>query len=319
MKLRPLGLSMVVALSLAGFAAGLWACASRASAGEWLAAPVMACVAAAFFYAVSHVMRATRLAVIAMPFLGISFRSGLALHLFVAPWSILMPFKLDELIRYNELCRLSRSPARAFATILIDRSMDGVILIGLACYMLAAGYPEVAGFVGLAGVGLTVLALGFIILPPLLETTQRHIFTYNHSDTAFYALKRIDRLRQLLFTSRQAITGAAPFLLITTLGIWAMEMLAVWTLVRAAGFRLTPLAQAAELMLDRANSGWQAFLPGIPADPLAAGATMIFFVALLLLWIPAAVFYTARQKDEPRRPRLPQRTGFSVLPTAHRI
>ena len=303
--------AVLTALALAGVTLGTIA-AGGLPAGFW--PPLLACIVAVLLYAVSHLMRAVRLAVIAMPFLGVSFRTVVALHLFVAPWSLLLPFKLDELIRLNELCRVSHSLPRAIATVLIDRSMDGLILLALTGYLQSTGHADMASFVGFVGAGLTLIAIGFIVLPLLLETTQRHLFIYNHSPKALLLLKSVSGLRELLSVSRQTIRDATPFLLLTTLGIWCLELLAIWAVLTWGHEVPDALATAVASMLNRADDSWRSILTFTWAANPISQATILFYIALVGLWVPASIVYAWRRRLEPRRPRLPARTGFSRLP-----
>lgn len=305
-----LPLPAVAAISLAAFAlAG--AIAVDRMGGAAFHATLPLCLLAGVCYLLSHLMRAVRLAVIAMPSLGISFRSAVSLHLFVAPWSLLVPFKLDELLRLHELNRIGGSLPRAIVTVLIDRSVDGVVLIGMALYLLAVGRTGAAGLVGLVGFGLTLIALSFFMLPQLLETTQRHIFLYNHSDNAIFVLRRVDRLKQLLEVSRNTIRSAAPFLLVSTLGIWLLELLSIDLLMWGTTDLPDSPGVLVETMLTRADASWRMAWQRGASGP-AGWITAVFLLSLLAPWLLAAWIYWSRGRFEPRRARLPQRTGFFI-------
>ena len=114
-------LALVVPVMLVRSAAAL-ATPAGVSAWRWVAA---------LGYLLSHVARATRLAMISGQLLGVSLRTAALVHLFVAPWSIILPFKLDELLRWRELARISGHISRALIACLIDRTADGIVLLGL--------------------------------------------------------------------------------------------------------------------------------------------------------------------------------------------
>lgn len=311
---------MVMMASVAMFAATLAFVTTRSGvlAGT---PPIAICLAAALLYLLSHVLRAVRIAVVVMPFLGISFRSALLLHLFVAPWTLLLPFKLDELLRFNELSRLSAAPERALAAILIDRSMDGLVLIPLSILLWWAGFDRIAGFIGVLGMALTLIMAAFVMLPFLLETVQRQLFIYNHGERGLRALRLINRMRLLLSIMWQTIRHAALFLLLATLGIWIVELLAVWLLISWTPDLDHSLAASAAAMLQRADNTWHDLLLwSEDGSALMTRLTMVLLLPLLLVWPLVTFLYVRRYRLEPRRPRLPQRTGFSPVvrtPKAH--
>ncbi|MEO7384068.1 MAG: hypothetical protein ABIU18_03955, partial [Novosphingobium sp.] len=177
-------------------------------------------------YLASHLTRAVRISVISMPMLGVSLRTVFLLHFFVAPWSILLPFKLDEVARWNELRRVGNSPIRALLVCVIDRSMDGVVLLLLALSLALRGSQPVY-LTMFVGIGLSAIGACFFLVPVLLETVQRHLFQYNFRKGAITLLAAIDALRRLLIHSRETISNTFPFLVASTIGIWAMEILAV--------------------------------------------------------------------------------------------
>lgn len=274
---------------------------------------VLACLAGGTAYVLSHAMRAVRLAVIAMPLLGISFRTTVLLHFFVAPWSLVMPLKLDELIRLNELRRAGRSLSRAIVTLMIDRSMDGIVLVAVSLLLMRFGYSRSGAVIGMLGAGLLLIVLAFFTLPVLLEPVQRYIFMNHYRDEALYLLRAVSKARELLVVSRIAIGSAAPFLIVTTISIWVVEIGAVAILCKLVG--LSPaLLGSIEIAFRRANQGWHVLL-GEPSGRDIAVLTVTFFFCLVVVWAVARMPYERRLSREPRRPRLPDATGFSMVST----
>lgn len=312
MKRPAVPLPVIIVASVATFAVALIFVAFRPPLSTG-APPLLVCGAVALFYLLSHLMRAARMAVIAMPLLGISFRSAVLLHLTVAPWTLLLPLKLDELIRLNELSRLSAAPERAVGAILIDRSLDGIILVPLALLLQAAGFTALAGFIGVIGGALMLLAAGFLLLPFLLETIQRQLFIYNHGERGLRALRQIDRARLLVSMMRQAAGQGALFLLLATIGIWVLELFAVWLFLAGLPGPRGSIASSAQLMLQRADQTWNNLMLSTGGADLFVQLTTVLLVPLLLLWVPAMILYRRRCPSEPGRPRLPQQTGFASI------
>ncbi|HEX8482194.1 MAG TPA: lysylphosphatidylglycerol synthase domain-containing protein [Allosphingosinicella sp.] len=259
-------------------------------------------VVSGLLYLASHLMRALRLAIIATPMLGLSFRTGLYLHLFVAPWSLLLPLKADELIRLHELGRAGGAWTRAILAVLIDRSMDGLVLIGLSLYLLRSGHSDVAGFTGFVGLGLTALVLAFLILPILLENVQRHVFANHYGDNAVRLLRWVSYLRGLLTVARQTISRVLPFLALSTFAIWGLELAAVYAALAAAGIDMPSFAVPAEAMVTRAGESWRVLLSGGSAE--LSQPSRVFLLALLAAWPFAYLGYRRRIRVEPARARL---------------
>ncbi|WP_347303915.1 hypothetical protein V5740_04660 [Croceibacterium sp. TMG7-5b_MA50] len=316
-SLRANGRWPATAISAVVFAALLVRSIGVLSAGEWLFTGrlLFACLLAGGLYILAHLMRAFRLAVIAMPLTGASFRTLVLLHLFVAPWSLVLPFKLDELIRLSELARIAKSWSRAIIVLVIDRSMDGVVLIGLALLLLASGGWNAAIPVALAGAGLTLLVLAFFVLPVLLEQVQRHIFVNHYQDRALSVLAKVSKARGMLDISRQVISAAPAFLVLATLGIWSMELVAVGAILAALDPQLLSTGGTVAATLGRADASWRVLLLGDLSPRALALATFVFFDAMLLVWIWVPLPYGRRQQAEPRRVRLPGADGIA-LPAA---
>lgn len=265
---------------------------------SWTTLPFL--VAAATLYLLAHMMRAARLAVIAMPMLGLSFRTAFLLHLFVAPWSLIMPFKLDEAVRLYELRHTGKSWSRAMVTLLIDRSMDGLVLLTLGLTLLLSGRAGNIMLLGLSGFVLTIILIMLFTLPILLEAVQSYIFQHHYGAHALRSLRVIDYLRRLLTAGRTTINRTALFLAIITFWIWIVELAAVAT-VLAGIDPATSIFDVIDLMLARTDISWRILLLGDMSRQRAAILTMTFVWGLVAAFVPAALLYGRRRGSEPLR------------------
>ena len=214
---------------------------------------------------------------------------------------MILPFKLDELVRVNELRSLSGSLERAAMTIVIDRSMDGPMLLLCAAYLDRHGNAAIAQAAGLAGIAMVTITLGFIVTAQMLHFIQHYIFLYHYRPRAIRALHVIHRLRQLAELGRATILRTAPILMMCTLAIWLFEIAAVGLLLSALGTTGTvDLVTAMTATFVRANAGWQAILLGSPFGFPAGQITAVFTLGLLLMWPFAIVGYVRRRKVELR-------------------
>lgn len=307
---------LVTTLSAVIFAVLLLQANRALLAGDWhlTGGLLVACIGAGCLYLIAHLLRAFRLAVIAMPLLGASFRTVVLLHLFVAPWSLILPFKTDELIRLGELGRTSRSWSRPIIVLLIDRSMDGLVLIGMALLLLVGGGWNLAAPAGVLGACLSLLVLAFFILPVLLEQVQRHVFMNHYGDRAPEVLALVSKARAALEISRQTISAAPAFLILATLGIWSMELVAIAVILGTLDPATMSVHHVVEVALGRVDASWRILLLGERPGAAITIATFVFFDALLLAWLWVPLPYGQRQAGEPRRTRLPLATCMS-LPT----
>ncbi len=256
-----------------------------------------ACVA---LYLASHMLRAIRLAVIGVSIHKTSFRTLALLNLSVAPWSMIAPFKLDELIRVNELRSVNGSLTRALMTLIIDRSMDGPMFIAFAALLFAFGMDQIALFAGLFGLAMIAVTVGFFAASQILHFLQRYIFLYHYKPRALNTLRIVHQLRQLAGLGRETIISTAPILLLCTLGIWFLEIGAVGLMLWIVTPESSDLASAVSATLVRANSGWRALLLGEPLGFPAALITQFFTAGLLLVWPFAIWAYCKRRRSEVR-------------------
>jgi lysylphosphatidylglycerol synthase-like protein len=258
-------------------------------------------------YLASHLLRAVRLAIIGVSVHNTSFRTIALLNFSIAPWSLILPFKVDELIRVNELRSLNGSLARAVVTVVIDRSMDGPILLAFAFYFFAHDKPEIAMFTGFFGVMLAAVTIGFFAASQILQSVQRYIFVHHYKPRAVHMLRIIDHLRTLSMLGQETIANAAPILILCTLGIWCLEIAAVGLLLWASSSDHLNLQSVISSTLIRANSGWRAMLLGENVGFPAGLITRIFMTGLLLVWPAAISLYWRRRMSEIKDARFLKR------------
>lgn len=257
-------------------------------------------IASVGLYLGSHILRAIRLAVIGVYIHKTSFRTLALLNLSVAPWSMIAPFKLDELVRLNELRTINGSLAKALITIVIDRSIDGPMFVAFAAILALSGMSGIAIVVGLVGVAMIAVTIGFFAASGILGFVQNYIFLHHNKARALHTLQIVDSLRRLASLGRATIKSTLPILLVCTLGIWLLEIGAVAMLLSAASPAETSLPGALSATLERANSGWRALLLGEQPDLSIAMITYSFLAGLLIIWPFTIWLYVKRRFLEVR-------------------
>ena len=242
-------------------------------------------------YLASHALRALRLAVICVPLLDLTLRKAIMLHFFVAPWSLVMPMKLDECIRVNELAIGGRSWSHAIMALLIDRAVDAVVLLALIAVLAANGIYGSAALAVMLGAALLLFCTTFLAVPIVLETAQRHVFAHHYHAHAPHMLRAIDTVRRLLIQGRTTFATTMPFLVLSSLCICALELaatsVALWLL---GGARVGPVATI-DLLLRRTDQSWRMIVFNQPVDPQVALLTLAFIVPLLIGWVLVAPPY----------------------------
>jgi hypothetical protein len=274
----------------------------RAAIGVLPAGTLMLMLAlAGGLYLASHALRALRLAVIAVPLLDLTLRKAMMLHLFVAPWSLIMPLKIDELVRANELAMAGGSWARAVMTLLIDRVMDAVLLLGMIALLGFAGNALLAVMLGTA---LLVIAGTFLALPIVLELVQRHVFVHHYHAQAPRVLRLTDSLRRLLLRGRATIAATAPLLVLASMMITALELAAAAVVLDLTG--AVPTAQGAiALILRRTNESWRMIVFNQPVNATVALLTLAFVLPLLVGWLVISLPYLDNRTPSRRGAGLP--------------
>lgn len=252
-----------------------------------------AALSAGLLYILSHSLRAIRLAVLSVEMLGVSARTAATLHFATAPFSLVLPLKSGELIRFYALWKASGNAVNAIIVLLIDRMYDSIFLAPmLLLLMIEGGAPtQLVVFTLLAAtVPLTVVVVG----PKLLREVQRYVVVSHNNLLALDALRSIDATRRLVSSAARVSRRQASELAVTSLMIWLCELLACVILVASA---VGTSDGTLEFLGTRLAMSWWSG----DVDPLVTTAFAIMTITLLLPWPVTAALYFARWKDEPRR------------------
>ncbi len=253
----------------------------------------MATLAVGALYLVSHALRAARLAALSVSVLGVSGRSAAALHFTTAPFSLVMPLKSGELVRFYALWKASGDALQAVAVLLIDRMYDSLFLVPLlVVLMMQDTVPSSLGLFTLvaAVVPLVVVVLG----PRLLTEAQRYVVSNHVNPRAISVLRRIDAMRRLVIRIAQVSRRQAAELSVLSALIWLCE-------IGLCAILLSELSAhgdgSVEVLGARLVTSWWTASP----EPVAAVALAVTTIAILVPWpIMGAIFFS-RIEGEPRR------------------
>lgn len=302
--LRTRGLrTAAVLLALAGFGAA----AAVLGAHAFAALPVWMTLGAMALYLLAHLLRALRLGIIATPLLGTSVRSIATLHFVCAPLVTLIPMKLGELFRLQQLWVLGGRLSGAVIALLIDRLLDATMLLGLLGWYALTGRPEISGIDGVLELTAAVVGLTGVVLvlgPRMLTSLQRHVLVHHDSPALLRLLPMIDMLRRGAEEGSRFLGRQGGPLLVITAGIWLLELAAAALFVSAVAD--PALRDPGLLLLSRLTQEWQ-IATGAGIEPAFAASAASGILALLAVW-PLAVWLYLRRiaAAPPPRRRLPQ-------------
>lgn len=290
------GRGLAFAVAAAALAAGI-ALLSPAVLRE---APVWVSLAAGALYLLAHGLRALRLAMLAVPLLGVSGRSAALLHLATAPVTLLLPLKLGELVRLHQLAVMSRQVANAVVVLVLDRMFDALLLIPIII-LLAMTEPafEVGAPVLVLTAAAAILSTIMVVLGPgVLGSLQRYIVIHHGNPRMLRRLPALDRLRRVTAEGAMVVRAQAAQLGLLSALIWTSELAAAWLFARFGAS--ADGRSAGALLMDRlADASAALGLAG--TDPALAASAGSGLLALLAIWPVALLLYFRRMGSEPRR------------------
>ncbi|MEE3624775.1 lysylphosphatidylglycerol synthase domain-containing protein [Nitrospirillum sp. BR 11752] len=277
-------------------------------------------ILAIFLYALAHVVRALRLAIIAAPVIGGSARTMFLLHFQVTPVSFSLPFKLGDIYRLQQLGGPAGEWARALLVILVERMMDAFVLSALCLALFVRDSTFPPNLLMIAVVLSTAIVLAMLVLVaagPTLTSLQKYLFRYHISQNARIALRIIVSSRRAMIVATGALRGNLLLLILLSIAIWCCEWGCLASLVsemngKGGAILINVIAMAL-------SSGDAVLLPQTPGRLYL----LVALAVMALTWPVATYFYLKRLKASPRRltatgvpplsvVRLPRRVRFNV-------
>ena len=254
-----------------------------------------AVLAAAVLYGAAHVLRAVRLALLAAPVLNMRVRTVVLLHFHTAPVSFIVPFKLGELYRWQQLAWLSRNPGGSLLIVLLDRMLDAlVLLLALAAVVGFAGRiaPGAVPIAGLLTLG-TMLGLFVVLVAPgCLHALQAYILQNHSAPRARRVLRFVDASRLAVGSARERLRGNFLLLLFLSAVTWVIES-AMLVLLAHQVSGPGPLPQLlAHALFPQVTEGTVPEVVGL--------YTLACLLTLLPLWAAATVLYLSRIRSPLR-------------------
>lgn len=252
---------------------------------------------AAFLYGISHVARAVRLAILAAPSLNMHIRTVALLQFYTAPVSFIVPYKVGELFRLQQLAWLSRDPVGALVVLLLERMLDALVLTAvLAGVVVVEGTlpPHMDLFAALLA-GATVLGLfAIFVAPGALRAIQAHILGHHSAPSALRLLRLVASARSVVNVAAKRLVGNLALLLSLSALIWGVESSIVVLLAQRLQGKATMFLTSLLTMTISPRGG------GIAAETLTDLYVAIGLAVLMLIWPVATALYLQRIRF-PRR------------------
>ncbi|MBA7795210.1 flippase-like domain-containing protein [Citrobacter sp. RHBSTW-01065] len=179
-------------------------------------------------YIVAHFLRAIRLGVLLK---AQKIRKLLSLHFYTAACSAVIPFKLGELVRINEVSRWENSYCKGILIVWIERIFDVIALSVFALLIFLSGGAQVLeGMWGLLWIMLAFVFFSivmFFVLPEQLSALNLHVIRSYSGRKAIKILHLLDIISSVLDKVRPIVSERILTLSILTIFIWIFELVSL--------------------------------------------------------------------------------------------
>lgn len=286
-RFRPLSTGLFYLSIVAVFGSFFWHAYAgghrpRSLSGEWEAKAFLWPV---LIYLAAHSLRFIRLSVL----LGANgLRKLLGLYFYTTACSTLIPFKLGELVRVNEIAWWTGSYWRGLLVVWVERVFDASVLAATMVFLIYQTDVEIAAvkalLLAIASFILVSILLLFII-PEQLISLNLHVIRSYEGKKAIRLLRLIDTFYDLLQQFKPLISGKFFTLAFLTMAIWSLELSAVALLFDQSQFTYglaTLITQFSDTITLPPSTTVQlsAVLQGFVAAKVAA-VSVVGLVALL--------------------------------------
>lgn len=249
-------------------------------------------------YIFSHLLRGVRLAMLCVPTIGLSARTAFLLHTATAPLSVLLPLKLGELVRLQQLFARSAKLLPSIMVLVVERLLDSsALLIFFVCLQIYGSTLSDSARI-LLWVVVTIVAASaviFMLAPAALSSLQRYVLKYHNRKRALMALRYIDFFRRAVNLGADQLRHQGLQLGLITLLIWLFELFSMRALAMTEV--VGTIAQSIQLLVMRTLYEWQVLIQpsGYPEIDMAV---TINITVLIVLWPIFIWFYLQRVQTE---------------------
>lgn len=256
-------------LTLAGLALSTLVPAGRRGLGLGSRASVTL-VAAAAVYAVGHLLRGLRLAVLLNdPVVGV--RRIFAAHILTSGLSLLLPFRLGDLVRMRVTGALVGSTARGVVAIVLERCLDVGVILGISVVAASAGGSSrlFTPLLVVSGVFVVATVAAVTVVPKYLDAISLYLVRRPAAPGGARLVAGMERVMRILDEAPRLIRRRTPTLVALTAMVWLAELVALRLAVPVLADSLVRLTGALASFLSSLSSGSVALLPDALTEALS--------------------------------------------------
>lgn len=181
-----------------------------------------------FIYLIAHFLRAIRLGVLLR---AQRLRKLISLHFYTAACSTVIPFKMGELVRINEVSRWEKSYCKGFLIVWIERIFD-VVALGIFSLVIflsggASVFQDMWGLLWVMFAFVFISIIFFFIVPEQLSALNLHVMESYTGRKAIKILQTIEIISSVLERVKPIISEKILTLSVLTLLIWILEIISL--------------------------------------------------------------------------------------------
>ena len=242
-------------------------------------------------FAAVHLFKMARLYLVLMEH-KISFVRFVLLYIRTTFINLIIPFKLGEIYRAEEIARETKVWQVGVLSVLVDRYFDMTALLLLLVpfdIFFRRGLSPITLVLLLL---IVVVALLYMAIPSSYAYLNRYLIIKRSSPRSMAALKGLDVIKNWYDFTKNLITGRSPLIVIASLMGWAGEVLTLKALASYKGlsFVLGDFASYIEAIFMNGNS---------PVLVMYTGATAFAFLGLTVLGY--TLYFAAKAGKKARR------------------
>lgn len=223
-----------------------------------------ALLTAAAVYALGHLVRGLRLAILLNdPLAGV--RRVMAAHLLTSGLSLLLPFRLGDLVRMRVTGVLVGSTTRGVVAIVLERLLDVGVVLGIS--IVAAATVSGTAYLltpllVLTGLFVVATIAAVTVVPDYLQAMSLYLVRRPSVPGGARLVASMERVMIVLEEAPRLMQRRTPTLVVLTALVWLAEFVALRLAVPVLADNVIRLTGVLASFLSSLSSGAVALLPG---------------------------------------------------------
>lgn len=198
--------------------------------------------------------------------------------------NLVLPFKLGEFFRMYCLGHELKNFKTGILLILVDRYFDTIPLVILILGFTLLGQGVLKGVVIILIGFLVVVTIAYAIFPSTFAYMNRFLIISTNSEHGLMSLELLKKMRYWYFYIQNLIKGRELILLILSSLSWAMEYVALYSLIKGLGhmFSVADFIAYMDSVFIGSISEYIKLYIGISAAILSGIATVVYGKSFVL-------------------------------------